>query len=133
MKRVGLLTIVTTFCFLIGSFADAETLSARIVGLADGDTIAVLDNYNQAMLTRLAGIDAREHTQDYGKESVANLSRLIFRKGGYARLRWSGKLRTKGLQVLLPDGEDVDLDQIGSGFLPVVLCVFGRIDACKTD
>ena len=43
--------------FLVCS-VHAETLSGRVVGIADGDTITVLDANRQQHKIRLAGIDA---------------------------------------------------------------------------
>ena len=45
--------------FLVGS-VQAETLTGRVVGIADGDTITVLDPSNQQFKVRLSGIDAPE-------------------------------------------------------------------------
>lgn len=60
--------------------AGADTLSGRVVGITDGDTIAVLDNYNVQHVIRLGGIDAPEHDQAFGTSSKQNLSRMLFEK-----------------------------------------------------
>jgi endonuclease YncB( thermonuclease family) len=41
----------------------AETLTSQVVGVADGDTITVLDANNEHHKIRLAGIDAPEKNQ----------------------------------------------------------------------
>ncbi len=61
------------FSLAVVRLAQAETIGAKVIGIADGDTIAVVGSFGQEMLIRLAGIDAPEHAQDYGKESAANL------------------------------------------------------------
>ena len=38
----------------------AGTLTGRVVGVADGDTITILDNTNTQFKIRLSGIDAPE-------------------------------------------------------------------------
>jgi endonuclease YncB( thermonuclease family) len=57
----------------------AATLTGRVVGVINGDTITVLDA-SKAHKIRLAGIDAPELKQAYGTRSKENLSNLIYRK-----------------------------------------------------
>jgi endonuclease YncB( thermonuclease family) len=47
----------------------AKTLTGCVVGIADGDTITVLDTYNKAHRIRLYGIDAPEKKQPFGNRS----------------------------------------------------------------
>ena len=95
--------------------AGAETLTARVVGITDGDTITVLISGKQQAVVRLAGIDAPEHEQAFGSASEDHLRALIVGKdvnldcGGEESY---GRLVCK---VLLPGGEDVDLDQVKAG------------------
>ncbi len=58
--------------------AQADTLNGRVVGVSDGDTITVLDAYNQQHKIRLSGIDAPEKAQPFGQRSKENLSRHVF-------------------------------------------------------
>lgn len=46
--------------FALGNPVLAATLAGRVVSVADGDTVAVLDSANQQFKIRLAGIDAPE-------------------------------------------------------------------------
>ena len=46
--------------------ANAETVSGRVVGVADGDTITVLDADKVQHKIRLDGIDAPEKKQAFG-------------------------------------------------------------------
>ncbi len=98
---------------IFSSAARAET--NEVVGIADGDTIAVLDSTGEREVIRLAGIDAPEHNQSFGERSTQSLAALVLGKsvtldcGGeqsYARLV---------CKVFLPNGEDVGLDQIKAG------------------
>ena len=54
-----------------------ETISAKVVGVVDGDTITVLTKDKRQMMLRLAGIDAPEKEQDYGANARQFLSGLI--------------------------------------------------------
>src|SRR5262245_16509718 len=63
--------------------AHTETLTGRVVGISDGDTLAVLVE-RQEVKVRINGIDAPERKQVFGERSKQNLSAMAF--GKYARL-----------------------------------------------
>jgi endonuclease YncB( thermonuclease family) len=82
-----------TVCLLAASlpaFAD-NVLVGYVVGVADGDTITVLDVDRQQHKIRLSGIDAPERTQPFGDKSKTNLSRLVFNKD--VRVEWKKRDR----------------------------------------
>jgi endonuclease YncB( thermonuclease family) len=58
----------------------ADTLTGRVVGVADGDTITVLDANRQQHKIRLQGIDAPERAQPFGQRSKESLSTMVFNK-----------------------------------------------------
>lgn len=58
----------------------ATTISGRVVGVSDGDTITVLDSARQQHKVRLSQIDAPEKSQDFGQRSKQSLSDLVFNK-----------------------------------------------------
>lgn len=76
---------------LLASTAYAETITGRVVGVADGDTITVLDAERQQHKIRLQGIDAPEKVQPFGQRSKENLSRLVFNKE--VRVEWTKRDR----------------------------------------
>ena len=66
------------FAFGLFSFsAFAATLSGRVVAVADGDTLTVLDARNKQHKVHIAGIDAPDMTQPYGDRSKQHLSELV--------------------------------------------------------
>lgn len=71
----------------------ADTLEGRVVSVADGDTVTVLDTNNQPHKIRLQGIDAPEKAQPFGQRSKENLSRLVFKKD--VRVEWEKRDRYK--------------------------------------
>ena len=77
---------------LVGT-AHADTLLGRVVGVADGDTITVLDADRQQHKIRLQGIDAPEKKQPFGERSKQNLSRTVFGKD--VRVEWEKRDRYK--------------------------------------
>lgn len=64
----------------IASNASAEIITGRVVGVADGDTITVLDASKAQHKIRIGGIDAPEKAQPFGQRSKASMSSLVFGK-----------------------------------------------------
>lgn len=58
----------------------AATLEGLVVYVTDGDTLTVLDDQNQQHKIRLAGIDAPERSQAFGKRATAELASLAKNK-----------------------------------------------------
>src|SRR6266853_1580342 len=56
----------------------AETITGRVVALADGDTITILDSANTQHRVRLAGIDAPETHQAFGYQSRVTATEKIY-------------------------------------------------------
>lgn len=85
------------FYFLFLSFffgyATAQTspfeLTAKVVGVSDGDTIKVLDVDNQEFRVRLLHIDAPERGQDFNKKAKEYLASLCF--GNEVKIIWQKK------------------------------------------
>ncbi len=63
---------------LVGSPAAAETLSGRVVGITDGDTLTLLTVDRVQVKVRLAEIDAPEARQPYGQRAKQALAALAF-------------------------------------------------------
>lgn len=57
--------------------APAATFEARVVRIADGDSLTVRDAAGKRIEVRLSGIDAPEGTQRFGRESKASLERML--------------------------------------------------------
>ena len=55
-------------------------LTGRVVRIADGDTVSILDKSNTQHKVRLYGIDTPERNQPYGKQAKDALARLIDKK-----------------------------------------------------
>ena len=94
--------------------AHAETITGRVVGVADGDTITVLDADKVQHKIRLSGIDAPEKKQAFGNRSKKSLSALAFDKTVNVETE---KRDRYGRQIgkVLVDGRDVNLVQVERG------------------
>src|SRR5579875_104115 len=89
--------------------------SARVTAIVDGDTVDVVAADGAYHAIRLAGIDAPEHGQAFGRRSTEHLAALI--AGRTVALDCEPDLSDGRMicKVLLPGGEDVDLDQVRAG------------------
>ena len=65
---------------LFGLTCHAGTIDGRVVSVADGDTVTVLDADKVQHKIRLSGIDAPEKAQAFGNRSKESLSDLVFSK-----------------------------------------------------
>lgn len=99
---------------LVAVPALAETLTGKVVSIADGDTVTILDRDNHQHRIRLAGIDAPERRQPFYEASKQNLARLAF--GRVATIEWRKHDRYRRIVGnVWVDGEDVGLLQVRSG------------------
>ena len=72
------MTVVAGFLlFSLPAFAD---LTGVVVGVADGDTVTVLDAAKTRHKVRVAGIDAPEKAQPFGQRAKQRMSTLVFGK-----------------------------------------------------
>lgn len=84
------------------------------MGIADGDTVTVLDASNTQVKIRLMGIDAPEKKQAFGSKSKESLSALVFNKQVTVEFSKKDKYgRTVGKIVV--GGVDANLEQIKAG------------------
>jgi endonuclease YncB( thermonuclease family) len=94
-----------------------DKFSAKIVGIVDGDTVQALTPGHLIYAIRLAGVDAPESAQPFGRQSTQHLSELIF--GKTVNLECKNERDDYGRLVckilLQPSGEDVCLDQLKAG------------------
>lgn len=96
------------------ALAGAEIITGTVVGIADGDTVTVLDEQHRQHKVRLAGIDAPEKTQDFGNRSKRSLSELAYRRQVTVE---TTKADRYGRQVgkVIVAGQDVNLEQVHRG------------------
>ena len=97
-----------------GQTPATRTIEGKVVGVADGDTITVLDAGNRQTRIRLQGIDAPESRQAFGQVSKRNLSDLIFNRQIVVEYEKTDRYgRTLG--KVLAGGRDVNLEQVKAG------------------
>ncbi len=107
-------SLFATFFLLLTFNLQAATLQGKVVSVADGDTITVLDGNKTQHKIRLQGIDAPEKAQAFGHKSKQSLNQLVHSKMVTVEFEKKDKYgRTVG-KVLL-NGTDVCLEQIKLG------------------
>lgn len=110
------------FALLAGP-ASATLLEGRVINVADGDTLTVLDDRHQSHKVRLAGIDAPERGQPFGgraKDALTTLTkqqRVSVEGGKTDRYRRRiGVVRVAPRECpACPPSIDVGLTLIGAG------------------
>lgn len=92
----------------------AETINGRVVSIADGDTLTILDSSNRQHKVRIGGIDAPERTQDFGERSKSHLAAMAFSQQVTADCPKSDRYGRLVCKVTV-SGNDVGLAQVRTG------------------
>lgn len=98
---------------LLPSVATAQ-LTGRVIGVADGDTVTVLDATRQQHRIRLADIDAPESGQPFGSRSKQHLSALCHGKTAEVRVRDRDRYG-RSIGMLICNGVDANADLVRNG------------------
>jgi micrococcal nuclease len=83
MPKRALILIIITILLAAATAAHAQsqnTITGKVIGIADGDTVTVLQNDRTQYKIRLYGIDCPESHQDFGTKAKQFVSDLIFKK-----------------------------------------------------
>lgn len=109
MRQLAALALI-----LITFPVSAESLSGKVVGVADGDTLTLLTAEHSQVRVRLAEIDAPEKSQAYGQASKQSLADLCFGKQAEVRVIDTDRYgRTVGR--INCNGTDANLTQVQKG------------------
>lgn len=94
--------------------AVADTISGRVIGISDGDTLKLLDANNNTIKVRLAEIDAPEKKQPFGARSKESLSDLCYDKAATADIQAKDRYGRTVARIKC-DGVDANAAQISRG------------------
>lgn len=109
MRAILLLVIA-----LLALPGQAALISGRVVHVADGDTITVLDASKVQHKIRLAGIDAPEKSQAFGQRSRESLAELVANRTVIVETN-KKDLYGRHIGKVLVNGQDVNVEQIRRG------------------
>ncbi|MFC2406116.1 MAG: thermonuclease family protein [Cardiobacterium sp.] len=110
MKRL----FTALFWALFVGNALAYEITGKVIGVADGDTLTILDDSKTQHKIRLADIDAPEKGQPYGNRARQRLQQLAAGKVAHADCREKDKYGRDVCTVTV-DGIDVNADLVASG------------------
>ncbi len=103
--------------FLLWCFAAhaafGETISGRVVAVADGDTLTMVDAAKKQYKIRLSEIDAPERKQAFGTQSRQSLAALCLKKPAQAAIE--GKDRDRYIGDVTCAGIDASAEQVRRG------------------
>jgi endonuclease YncB( thermonuclease family) len=108
------LSMLVVLLFLSISFSHASTLAGTVVGVADGDTITVLDGTNTQHKIRLMGIDAPEKKQAFGNVAKKALSDLVYKKQVTIDYNKTDRYQRLIGKVIL-NNADINLEMVSQG------------------
>lgn len=106
--------LLLTLALTVAVCAHAGEIRGLVVGVADGDTITVLDGKMVQHKIRLSGIDAPEKSQAFGQRSKMSLSDMVYRQNVTIVTTKRGRYGREIGKILL-GGQDVNLEQIRRG------------------
>ena len=110
--------LLTAVFFVAASAFATETLNGRVVKVADGDTITVLDAANVQHRIRLDKIDAPEKGQPFGEAARKYLAAFV--AGKDVEIEWTkpdkyGRILGT-VWAMIPVRTDVNLQMVKDGF-----------------
>lgn len=118
-------TLAVVFCFIWGSARPSSilarenqiihTITGKVVSVADGDTITVLEGRTQHRV-RLYGIDAPERSQAFGARAKEFVSRLAFDQTVRLLVRGTDRYGRIIAEALLADGQSLNQEMVRTGF-----------------
>lgn len=116
MQKAIMILAATLAAFLgAGGVSDDAEVRGRVVRVADGDTITILDAANAQHKIRLHGIDAPEKGQSFGKAAGKFLAGLVAGRDVVVKVKNTDRYgRTVG--VVFCDGRDVNLEMLKAGY-----------------
>ena len=114
MKRVRWAAAAALFALGSLQTSSAYELTGRIISIADGDTVTLLDANLQQHKIRLSGIDAPERRQPFGNRSRLHLGALVFGKRVTADCPKTDRYKRAVCRIEV-DGIDANLAQLEAG------------------
>ena len=109
------LTVAALITLALPLGAAATEFAGTIVGVADGDTVTLLDASKTQHRIRLDGIDAPERTQPHGQRARQSLAQLAHGRAAHADCPKVDRYGRAVCRVMV-DGVDVGLEQVRRGF-----------------
>lgn len=115
LKRLPLLIIVVALTSWTG-LANAESFQAKVVHIADGDTITVLNEGKNQIKIRLNGIDCPERGQSFGRKATEFTKTMVagrtVRIDAFNQDRYGRTIA----DVIMEEGRNLNQELVGEGW-----------------
>ncbi|MFC4157819.1 thermonuclease family protein [Chitinimonas lacunae] len=98
-----------------GQVKRGQVVEGEVVGVADGDTITVVDADKHQYKIRLAFVDAPEKTQPHGARAKQNLSDLVYGQAVKVEIEDVDRYQ-RAVGHIWRNGRDVNLAQLEAGY-----------------
>jgi len=99
---------------LLAGALNAATLQGKVIGVADGDTVTLLDDQKNQHKIRLQGIDAPEKAQAFGNKSKQSLHEMVHGKEVIVDVQKKDKYG-RSVGKIMVNQTDACLEQIKRG------------------
>ncbi len=109
------LAFILLLLFLLPSISLSTTVTGKVVKVADGDTITILDSSKRQHKIRLYGIDTPEKSQAYGKKAKQFTANLVAGKAVEVKVYDTDRYG-RSVGVVFVDGTNVNREIIKNGF-----------------
>ncbi len=113
--RWSLRSLLVVLAFSAATDGRGQTIVGKVVHVADGDTLTVLDRNHVPHKIRLYGIDAPETGQAFGTRSRQNLSSKVFGKTVRVQVVDHDKYGRNVGRVFL-GGRSINMEQVRDGY-----------------
>lgn len=107
--------VVSASIFLIFTITSAESYTVKVIGIKDGDTIAVLHEGREETI-RLNGIDCPEKKQAFGNQAKKFTSELVFGKIVNVESVTKDRYGRTVADVITDDGKNINHEIVKNGF-----------------
>lgn len=115
MDKPKLSLLLSVFFVLLGPATFCQVIIGKVVKVADGDTITILDSTNTHTRVRLYGIDCPENGQDFSNVAKKFTSDLCFGRIVGVEVKDIDRYgRTVGI-VVLPDSTILNKELLKAG------------------
>ena len=118
IRRIINVALIVGFAVLWGSLvahsAPPETLTGKVVSIADGDTITLLVGKTQHKI-RVSDIDCPERKQPFGTKAKQFAGKMAFGNVVTVRVVTTDRYGRLVARVILPDGKDLSTELVKAG------------------
>lgn len=134
MRRFSIIGLLLLAGLIFAAAAQSDDLlTARVVGVASGDSISVLEPENKLIKLRLHGIDCPEEGQPFGEKAKQFTAEQCFGKIVMYRLVGIDRFDRTIATVFLEDGRELNLEILKAGYAWYFQQYLGRQDYADAE